>query len=92
MKAFCRIRPDPTAGMPIYRVSQASAGNPSLSFSSHEQLGSSFECFSGIFEPSADQDEVFQTVASNIVDSALNGFNGTIFAYGQTGMLNVGGT
>nr|XP_046268051.1 kinesin-like protein KIF15-A [Scatophagus argus] len=31
------------------------------------------------------QDSVFSSVAKNIVESCLNGYNGTIFAYGQTG-------
>ncbi|XP_017266534.1 kinesin-like protein KIF15-A [Kryptolebias marmoratus] len=31
------------------------------------------------------QDSVFNSVAKNIVESCINGYNGTIFAYGQTG-------
>ncbi|KAK7117130.1 hypothetical protein R3I94_022631 [Phoxinus phoxinus] len=31
------------------------------------------------------QEEVFSSVAKNIVESCMNGYNGTIFAYGQTG-------
>ncbi|XP_043999573.1 kinesin-like protein KIF15-B [Gambusia affinis] len=31
------------------------------------------------------QDSVFTIVAKNIVESCMNGYNGTIFAYGQTG-------
>ncbi|XP_029972708.1 kinesin-like protein KIF15 isoform X2 [Salarias fasciatus] len=31
------------------------------------------------------QDSVFTCVAKNIVESCMNGYNGTIFAYGQTG-------
>ncbi|XP_077411545.1 kinesin-like protein KIF15 [Vanacampus margaritifer] len=31
------------------------------------------------------QDSVFSNVAKNIVESCMNGYNGTIFAYGQTG-------
>ncbi|XP_075874199.1 kinesin-like protein KIF15 [Nelusetta ayraudi] len=31
------------------------------------------------------QDSVFTSVAKNIVESCINGYNGTIFAYGQTG-------
>ncbi|XP_056596432.1 kinesin-like protein KIF15-A isoform X2 [Triplophysa dalaica] len=31
------------------------------------------------------QEEVFSSVAKNIVESCINGYNGTIFAYGQTG-------
>ncbi|XP_063040625.1 kinesin-like protein KIF15 isoform X2 [Engraulis encrasicolus] len=31
------------------------------------------------------QESVFSSVAKNIVESCINGYNGTIFAYGQTG-------
>ncbi|KAL2098945.1 hypothetical protein ACEWY4_005425 [Coilia grayii] len=31
------------------------------------------------------QEAVFSSVAKNIVESCINGYNGTIFAYGQTG-------
>ncbi|XP_057715378.1 kinesin-like protein KIF15 isoform X1 [Corythoichthys intestinalis] len=31
------------------------------------------------------QDSVFSSVGKNIVESCINGYNGTIFAYGQTG-------
>jgi kinesin family protein 6/9 len=33
----------------------------------------------------ASQDQVYETVARDIVDSVLEGYNGTILAYGQTG-------
>ncbi|XP_029445555.1 kinesin-like protein KIF15 isoform X2 [Rhinatrema bivittatum] len=33
----------------------------------------------------ATQESVFSCVAKNIVESCMNGYNGTIFAYGQTG-------
>ncbi|XP_052080028.1 kinesin-like protein KIF9 isoform X1 [Mytilus californianus] len=38
----------------------------------------------GIFH-NASQDHVFDTVASDIVTSALDGYNGTMMCYGQTG-------
>ncbi|XP_071503220.1 kinesin-like protein KIF6, partial [Diadema antillarum] len=41
--------------------------------------------FSGVFGPTASQNEVFDLVASHIVEGFLSGYNGTIFAYGQTG-------
>ena len=41
--------------------------------------------FAKVFSPMATQDEVFEQVASPVVDSCLDGYNGTIFAYGQTG-------
>ena len=41
--------------------------------------------FSGVIEQRASQDEVFERVAQPVVESVMQGFNGTIFAYGQTG-------
>ncbi|OEH77148.1 kinesin motor domain-containing protein [Cyclospora cayetanensis] len=41
--------------------------------------------FDGIFDQDATQEDVFQGAALPVVDDALRGINGTIFAYGQTG-------
>lgn len=41
--------------------------------------------FDDVIDGDASQDEVFSIVAREAVDSALEGFNSTIFAYGQTG-------
>eukprot|EP01016_Furgasonia_blochmanni_P018370 TRINITY_DN20886_c0_g1_i1.p1 TRINITY_DN20886_c0_g1~~TRINITY_DN20886_c0_g1_i1.p1 ORF type:complete len:328 (+),score=82.67 TRINITY_DN20886_c0_g1_i1:64-1047(+) len=41
--------------------------------------------FNQVFGPKATQSEIFQYIAKEVVDSGLEGFNGTIFAYGQTG-------
>ncbi|KAH9490020.1 Kinesin- protein 6 [Bulinus truncatus] len=41
--------------------------------------------FTDIFRPEATQEEVFDGVARDIIQNFLNGYNGTIFAYGQTG-------
>ncbi len=40
--------------------------------------------FKRVFQEAATQEEVFDTVAKNIIDSFLEGYNATIFAYGQT--------
>ncbi|XP_043251745.1 kinesin-like protein KIF6 [Colletes gigas] len=40
--------------------------------------------FFRIFEEPATQGDVFDNVARPVVESALDGYNGTIFAYGQT--------
>jgi kinesin family member 6/9 len=31
------------------------------------------------------QEEIFKEIAQPVVDSVIEGYNGTIFAYGQTG-------
>ncbi|XP_064602782.1 uncharacterized protein LOC135468448 isoform X2 [Liolophura sinensis] len=41
--------------------------------------------FDHVFGEHANQEDVFNTVAIEIVDAFVNGYNGTIFAYGQTG-------
>lgn len=41
--------------------------------------------FDRVFGPEADQTNVFQSVAQDMIDQVLLGFNCTIFAYGQTG-------
>ncbi|KAF2013822.1 kinesin-domain-containing protein [Aaosphaeria arxii CBS 175.79] len=41
--------------------------------------------FDGVFSPRADQQMVFDEVVKPVLDEVLNGFNCTIFAYGQTG-------
>lgn len=39
--------------------------------------------FDGLFGMDCRQGDVFDTVAKQAVDNALNGYNATIFAYGQ---------
>ncbi|GMF28953.1 unnamed protein product [Phytophthora lilii] len=46
--------------------------------------GTSFR-FDQVLSPGVDQAGVFRLVASDVVDGALNGYNGCILAYGQTG-------
>jgi kinesin family protein 3/17 len=41
--------------------------------------------FDSVFDASSLQLDVYNTTARPIVDSVLQGYNGTIFAYGQTG-------
>ena len=41
--------------------------------------------FDYVFHQDSSQDTVFDRVAKPVVDDVLKGFNGTIFAYGQTG-------
>ena len=41
--------------------------------------------FDAVFDDDSNQTEVYQDIAQDIVDSVMEGYNGTIFAYGQTG-------
>jgi len=40
--------------------------------------------FDRVFTPKSQQDEVFQTIGVPLVENVFQGYNGTIFAYGQT--------
>jgi Kinesin motor domain len=41
--------------------------------------------FDSVFDHTCTQSEVYNTTARDIVDSVLEGYNGTVLAYGQTG-------
>ena len=41
--------------------------------------------FDAVYAPDTHQEVIYKQTASTIVDSVLEGYNGTIFAYGQTG-------
>ncbi len=41
--------------------------------------------FDGVFGTESKQEDVFNTAAYNLVANVMEGYNGTIFAYGQTG-------
>lgn len=41
--------------------------------------------FDNVFDWTSTQSEVYEETAKPIVESVLEGYNGTVFAYGQTG-------
>lgn len=43
--------------------------------------------FDNLADPKSDQADVYRIVAQPVVQSVLNGYNGTIFAYGQVTYL-----
>ena len=78
-----RIRPDLSSGE--RRIDSFVVQNDSKSIDFHvTEVNHSFQ-FDDIFQENASQGQVFQASTSSILDSALEGYNGTIFAYGQTG-------
>lgn len=40
--------------------------------------------FDKVFDVNANQADVYNYAAASVIDSVIEGFNGTIFAYGQT--------
>ncbi|XP_074031503.1 kinesin heavy chain [Leptinotarsa decemlineata] len=47
-------------------------------------IGGKVYLFDKVFKPNASQEKVYNETAKSIVGDVLSGFNGTIFAYGQT--------
>ncbi|MPC26965.1 Kinesin heavy chain [Portunus trituberculatus] len=47
-------------------------------------IGGKVYQFDSILKPNVTQEKVYNTAAKDIVKDVLNGYNGTIFAYGQT--------
>jgi hypothetical protein len=43
--------------------------------------------FDAVFGPVVEQKHIYDICASSVVESVLNGYNGTIFAYGQVRLL-----
>lgn len=61
-------------GQVVLRNPKADASDPPKSFT-----------FDSVFDWESTQKEVYENTAAGIVNSTLEGYNGTIFAYGQTG-------
>eukprot|EP00878_Enallax_costatus_P045588 GHUV01055007.1.p1 GENE.GHUV01055007.1~~GHUV01055007.1.p1 ORF type:complete len:201 (+),score=40.86 GHUV01055007.1:393-995(+) len=61
-------------GQVTLRNNKAEAGEAPKSFT-----------FDAVFDWDSTQKEVYENTAASIVNSTLEGYNGTIFAYGQTG-------
>lgn len=91
ISVFCRVKPSKEAARhessTVDKLKQLEIVVPKLDTDGHVNNKNELHRykFNEIFEQSAYQDQVFSKVAKPVVDSVLNGYNGTIFAYGQTG-------
>uniref|UniRef100_A0A3B3ZSD2 Kinesin motor domain-containing protein n=1 Tax=Periophthalmus magnuspinnatus TaxID=409849 RepID=A0A3B3ZSD2_9GOBI len=93
IQTFARIKPTrKTAG--VYSVDNEDQISSSLEFVVPRDLAQGFINnkkesykfrFQKIFDQSAKQEDIFESIAKPVADSVLAGYNGTIFAYGQTG-------
>ncbi|KAF2465596.1 kinesin-domain-containing protein [Lindgomyces ingoldianus] len=84
IKVVARFRPQ-------NKVEIASGGEPIVEFKTEDTCviqskeASGAFTFDRVFDMSSRQTDVFDFSIRNTVDDILNGYNGTVFAYGQTG-------
>ncbi|KAL0268508.1 UNVERIFIED_CONTAM: hypothetical protein PYX00_010425 [Menopon gallinae] len=82
IKVVCRFRPlndsEEKAGSKF--IVKFPSGNDENCIS----IGGKVYLFDKVFKPNATQDKVYGDAAKSIVTDVLAGYNGTIFAYGQT--------
>ncbi|KAG0249684.1 kinesin-like nuclear fusion protein [Mortierella polycephala] len=97
IRVFCRVRPVTTSkNAPRAETTTASMKYPDqegrgieFAHSTESATGSQIEkaypfTFDKVFQPTSTQEDVFEEI-SQLVQSALDGYNVCIFAYGQTG-------
>ncbi|KAF2116415.1 P-loop containing nucleoside triphosphate hydrolase protein [Lophiotrema nucula] len=84
IKVVARFRPQ-------NKIEIASGGEPIVEFSSDDTCsiqsreGTGAFTFDRVFDMACRQSDIFDYSIRSTVDDILNGYNGTVFAYGQTG-------
>ncbi|CAD6197428.1 unnamed protein product [Caenorhabditis auriculariae] len=79
VQVFCRIRP-------LNKTEEKNADRFLPKFPSEDSitLGGKVYVFDKVFKPNTSQEQVYKGAAYHIVQDVLTGYNGTVFAYGQT--------
>uniref|UniRef100_A0A4W5P4K4 Kinesin-like protein n=1 Tax=Hucho hucho TaxID=62062 RepID=A0A4W5P4K4_9TELE len=79
IKVMCRFRP-----LNSSEVARGDKYIPKFHGEDHVVVGSKPFQFDRVFQPNTTQEQVYNACAQKIVKDVLEGYNGTIFAYGQT--------
>uniref|UniRef100_A0A674B489 Kinesin-like protein n=1 Tax=Salmo trutta TaxID=8032 RepID=A0A674B489_SALTR len=79
IKVMCRFRP-----LNSSEVARGDKYIPKFQGEDHVVVGSKPFQFDRVFQPNTTQEQVYNACAQKIVKDVLEGYNGTIFAYGQT--------
>ncbi|KAH7699608.1 hypothetical protein AAVH_33286 [Aphelenchoides avenae] len=79
IQVFCRVRP-------LNEIEKNNGSQFICKFKDKDQItvGGKAFAFDHVFDPSYKQEEVYKNSAYHIVQDVLSGYNGTVFAYGQT--------
>eukprot|EP00043_Microstomoeca_roanoka_P025719 m.9628 g.9628 ORF g.9628 m.9628 type:complete len:990 (-) comp5785_c0_seq1:25-2994(-) len=83
VRVVCRFRPQLENELSRGGVNIASIDSSGSTVTINGQRQASFT-FDRVFDGLSSQDEVYEYAARPIVEDVLKGYNGTIFAYGQT--------
>lgn len=79
IQVFCRVRP-------LNEIEKRNSSTFVPKFPSPDTIsvGGRSYTFDKVFDPNCNQEDVYKGAAYHIVQDVLSGYNGTIFAYGQT--------
>ena len=98
VQVYCRLRPGSTrekqAGLSCSTIDDKTVAVTSDSAMQRQQERT--WDYDGVYAPDVDQQRVYDEVGAPILDAVMQGYNGTVLAYGQTGtgkthtLLNVG--
>ncbi|KAK6053462.1 hypothetical protein COOONC_09033, partial [Cooperia oncophora] len=79
VQVFCRIRP-------LNKTEEKNGDRFLPKFPSEDtiSIGGKVFVYDKVFKPNTTQEQVYMGAAYHIVQDVLSGYNGTVFAYGQT--------
>lgn len=85
IKVYCRFRPLSEKELQISKTICVDilSSEKSISISQYHTSPLQFT-LDHIFSPSVSQEEIYKISSKSIIDSVLEGYNGTVLAYGQT--------
>lgn len=84
IQVFCRIRPLNKREIALSCGKAVKADEHSRVLLQNESKSTAY-AFDGVLDEDTTQSDIFHRVGKPIADAVLRGFNGTVFAYGQTG-------
>ncbi|KAG1341781.1 kinesin-like protein KIN-7L [Cocos nucifera] len=79
-----RFRPSTTPDLPADRQWRVEDNRISLHLLDDTPISGVSFAFDHVFDQSSTNDTVYDLLIKSVIDAAVNGFNGTAFAYGQT--------
>lgn len=85
VKVFVRIRPPTDKESSSHEPTSVVVTNNGSAISVNDGKKDSMFMYDRVFPSESTNKQIFDEVAKPIVHAALNGFNGTLMAYGQTG-------